>query len=353
MGKEKKLLSIIVPSYNMEAYLPKCLGSLIVDDKELLQKLDVIVVNDGSKDRTSEIAHEFESKYPGVFRVIDKENGHYGSCINAGLAEVQGVYVKILDADDWFFTEDFCKFICRLQSECKKNNEYDLILTYFSQVDSNGDIIRSYGINCLIGNAIEFERIVDFVSYHIPMPHVTYKTEILRNMGYKQAEHSLYTDLEWVSYPMRNVNRIIYFPCNIYRYVVGRVGQSVEESSFYKNIGQIESLVLRMLENYDSLCGNRIDVQRYINKVITAQLQLVYHARLIGLSKRDTSKLLLLDKLFMAKCAREYEVLGEAVASSRRFVFHYVKEFRSHKTRRTLRFALFDLYSKIVKCIKR
>ena len=79
----EKLLSVIIPSYNMEAYLPKCLGSLLIDDKELLQRLDVIVVNDGSKDRTSKIAHDFEVKYLGVFRVIDKENGNYGSCINA------------------------------------------------------------------------------------------------------------------------------------------------------------------------------------------------------------------------------------------------------------------------------
>ena len=85
-----KTLTIIVPSYNMEAYLPKCLGCLVIDDKELLQKLDIIVVNDGSKDRTSEIAHEFESRFPGVFRVIDKTNGHYGSCINAALPHVSG-----------------------------------------------------------------------------------------------------------------------------------------------------------------------------------------------------------------------------------------------------------------------
>ena len=94
-----KILSIIVPSYNMEAYLPKCLRGLVIDDKELLGKLDVIVVNDGSKDRTSEIAHSFETKYPGVFRVIDKTNGHYGSCINAALPVAEGEYVKILDAD--------------------------------------------------------------------------------------------------------------------------------------------------------------------------------------------------------------------------------------------------------------
>ena len=88
-----KTLSIIVPSYNMEAYLPKCLGSLVVAP-ELMETLEVLVVNDGSKDRTSEGAPGFEAKYPGMFRVIDKANGNYGSCINRGLAEATGFYVK-------------------------------------------------------------------------------------------------------------------------------------------------------------------------------------------------------------------------------------------------------------------
>ena len=94
-----KLLTVIVPSYNMEKYLLKCLGSLIVAP-ELMERIEVIVVNDGSTDRTSEIAHSFEVKFPGVFRVIDKENGHYGSCVNAGLKMASGVFAKILDADD-------------------------------------------------------------------------------------------------------------------------------------------------------------------------------------------------------------------------------------------------------------
>lgn len=68
----EKILSIIIPSYNMEAYLPKCLKSLIISDERLFDKIDVVVVNDGSTDHTSEIAHGFESEYPGVFRVIDK-----------------------------------------------------------------------------------------------------------------------------------------------------------------------------------------------------------------------------------------------------------------------------------------
>ena len=84
-----KALTLIVPSYNMEKYLAKCCESVVVTP-ELMERLEVIVVNDGSTDKTSEIAHSFERRYPGTFRVIDKENGHYGSCVNRGLAEAKG-----------------------------------------------------------------------------------------------------------------------------------------------------------------------------------------------------------------------------------------------------------------------
>ena len=105
-----KILTVIVPSYNMEKYLPKCLGSLVVAP-ELMERLEVLVVNDGSTDRTSDIAHEFATKYSNSFRVIDKANGHYGSCINAALRVAMGRYVKILDADDSFDPDEFSKFI--------------------------------------------------------------------------------------------------------------------------------------------------------------------------------------------------------------------------------------------------
>ena len=78
----EKLISIIIPTYNMEAYILKALESLVIPRN--LDALDVLVINDGSKDRSSELAHSFADKYPQSFRVIDKENGNYGSCINEG-----------------------------------------------------------------------------------------------------------------------------------------------------------------------------------------------------------------------------------------------------------------------------
>lgn len=99
----EKLLTIIIPTYNMQEYLHRCLDSLLVR-ADLMDRLEVLVVNDGSKDNSSAIAHEYEAKYSQTIRVIDKENGNYGSCVNRGLVEAQGKYIKVLDADDWLCT---------------------------------------------------------------------------------------------------------------------------------------------------------------------------------------------------------------------------------------------------------
>lgn len=83
----------------MEKYLRRCLNSLIIDE-EGMKQLEVLVINDGSKDSSSQIAHEYQNKYPDTYRVIDKENGNYGSCVNKGIVKATGKYFKILDADD-------------------------------------------------------------------------------------------------------------------------------------------------------------------------------------------------------------------------------------------------------------
>ena len=110
------VLSVIIPAYNMESYLERCLQSLLVE-AEMLPMLDILVMNDGSRDATSKIGHRYQELYPGTIRVIDKENGHYGSCVNRGLEEARGTFVKILDADDSFSTEVLVRFLSFLSSE--------------------------------------------------------------------------------------------------------------------------------------------------------------------------------------------------------------------------------------------
>ena len=104
-----KLLSIVVPTYNMSAYLCRCLDSVTRDD--VPDTLELIVVNDGSTDNSLSIMQEYAKKRPDIINIIDKTNGHYGSCVNAALKVATGKYFRILDADDWLDTEQLIQFL--------------------------------------------------------------------------------------------------------------------------------------------------------------------------------------------------------------------------------------------------
>lgn len=121
-----KILTIVIPTYNMEKYLDKCLTSLVIEDRELMKQLEILVVIDGSKDRSSEIAHTYQVRYPQTFIVIDKENGNYGSCINRGLKEAAGKYIKVLDADDCYNSKSLQQHL-----ELLRIVDVDLILTSY------------------------------------------------------------------------------------------------------------------------------------------------------------------------------------------------------------------------------
>src|SRR5574344_1376419 len=127
-----KILTIIIPTYNMEKYLRHCLDSLIVPN---MDKVEVLVINDGSKDSSSAIGHEYQDKYPQTFRVIDKENGNYGSCINRGLKEATGKYVKVLDADDWYDSDECLKLILYLIYD--NTSDVDFLYTNITYNNTN------------------------------------------------------------------------------------------------------------------------------------------------------------------------------------------------------------------------
>ena len=109
-----KVLSIVVPSYNVEAYLERGLRSLC--DERLADALEVIVVDDGSTDATPAIAQRFVDCEPRIFKLVSKENGGHGSTINTGLAIATGTYFRVVDGDDWVDTEGLVHLIEQLRA---------------------------------------------------------------------------------------------------------------------------------------------------------------------------------------------------------------------------------------------
>lgn len=224
----EKILSIIIPTYNMETLLRHTLDSLIVSD-ENMKILEVLVVNDGSKDSSLAIAKEYEKKYPDTIFAIDKTNGNYGSCINRGLKEASGKYVKVLDADDSLDTHCLEVLITNLLQ-----TEVDTIITDFVIVDTNDQVSeRSYfslptETEFTLG-LIKNEELGYF--WHHALIH---KRETLVNINYCQTEGVSYSDDEWVYKPTSVAKSLLYIPIPLYRYLIGREGQTMSSANFSK-----------------------------------------------------------------------------------------------------------------------
>lgn len=324
-----KLLTIVVPTYNMEAYLNRCLDSLLVSDEQM-QLLEVLVINDGSKDNSSAIAHEYEEKYPNTFRVIDKENGNYGSCINRGLKEATGKYIKVLDADDWFDTEALEAYIGELSS-----TDVDMIITPYWIVDENGNKQKEMVFD------LEYEKVFSFQSYTNPavyfaMHALTYKTDMLRSINYTQTEGISYTDTEWVFYPQHAVDTCVYLPYNLYRYVVGREGQTMDPKVIAKSVGQYDKLIRSMIAFADNL--SKEAKQLYTYQRLSAQIEHlslgVYNTSLVKQQQANFDNDLLQSFDDMLRTSRpDIWKAANKLVLKKRIPLHYVAYWRKHRKR--------------------
>lgn len=258
-----KILSVIIPTYNMEKYLSYCLDSLLIVNN--FEALDVLVINDGSKDASLLIAKQYEERYPNIFRVIDKENGNYGSCINRGLKEAKGKYVKILDADDSYDTVNFESFVTYLLSI-----DADLILSDYVIVDENREIISSHQYKFPIDKKLKFDEISSSTSFKSMQMHaVTYRRQNLLEINYTQTEGISYTDQQWIFIPMLMVKTIYHFDKPVYRYLVGREGQTMDPSVQEKYATHLKQCIWGMLDSYN----------QYRKQMVLSQLE-YFHARL-------------------------------------------------------------------------
>ena len=185
-----KLLSIVVPVYNTEDYIRRCLDSIVsIDDRS---PLEIIVVSDGSKDSSIDIAKEYAAKYPECFVIIEKENGGHGSTVNKGLEVATGKYFRVLDSDDWFDTMNFAKYLADLE-HCDE----DLVLTPYTQeyTFNGGKFEYKYPEyehdEVYTWDDMEFDE----GTMYFTMASSTYKTELLRECGLRLFEKSFYVDI--------------------------------------------------------------------------------------------------------------------------------------------------------------
>lgn len=247
-----KLLTIAIPSYNSEDYLQNALDSLV----QSIDDLDVIIVNDGSKDRTLDIAQAFRDKYPDSVRVIDKENGGHGSGVMAGIREGQGIYYYVLDSDDWLEATALKQIINRLDAEHQRTLRGEepldlLICNYvYCKVDEPKKPVH-YRKSVPVGRRFGWQELKRFsIATFFTMHSLIYRKDILLESGVELPNHTFYVDNLIAYVPLPFVKTMYYEDVDLYQYFIGRDEQSVNREVLIKRIDQQILVTKIMAETY-------------------------------------------------------------------------------------------------------
>ena len=282
----EKRLSIIIPSYNMAHLLPRCLDSLIASG--VPEAFEAIVVNDGSKDDTLEVALRYRDAHPECIRVIDKPNGNYGSTINAALPQARGKYVKILDADDWFSSAALAKFVDELAG-----TDADMVVTHFTQIHPKGvKELAKYNLYGKepyeYGKTYPLDEVLSggYIRFFL-MHSLSYKTELLLKNGYRQTEGCSYTDLEWDVYPLFYSRDIVFFDTNLYQYNLDREGQTMDPKVLSRSLDQLGRVTENILGFYEKYPREQLSPERkaFLDQFYRNRIRLMAKSYLLDLPR--------------------------------------------------------------------
>ncbi len=247
-----KLLSIAVPSYNSEDYLEHCVDSLLVGGEDV----EILIVDDGSKDRTAEIADAYEKKYPGIVKAIHQENGGHGEAVNAGIRNATGVYFKVVDSDDWLDEESFHQVLDKLKELIDSSQMVDMFVANFvyEKEGAKHKKVMRYTSNLPTDRVFTWKDTERFrKGKYLLMHSVIYRTKLLRDCGLELPKHTFYVDNLFVYQPLPYVKTMYYMDVNLYRYFIGREDQSVNEKVMISRIDQqirVNKLMLDYVDLY-------------------------------------------------------------------------------------------------------
>ena len=243
-----KLLSIAVPCYNSAAYMRKCIDSLLPGGEDV----EIIIVNDGSNDSTPDIAEEYRERYPGIIKVVNKENGGHGSAVNAGIEHARGLYFKVVDSDDWVSQSAYIRILDKIKELLKSGKSIDMFISnyVYEKEGEKRKKVMKYTHTLPEEEIFTWKDVRHFrVGQYILMHSVIYRTNLLRDCGLKLPEHTFYVDNIFVFNPLPYVKTMYYMNVNFYRYFIGREDQSVNEQVMISRIDQ-QITVNKLLVDY-------------------------------------------------------------------------------------------------------
>lgn len=259
-----KYISFAIPCYNSAEYMEHAIESILKGGEDV----EIIIVNDGSKDNTLEIAKRYEKEYPTIVKAIDKENGGHGDAVNTGLQHATGLYYKVVDSDDWVDEASLKRILETLHELVEQNKLIDMLVSnyVYEKVGAKHKKVIHYQNVMPQNRVITWKDMGYFrLGQYILMHSVMYRTELLKTCGLQLPKHTFYVDNIYVYYPLPYVKSFYYLNVNFYRYFIGRDGQSVNEQNMIKRIDQQIFVNKTMIDMYQM---NKISNKKLRNYMI-------------------------------------------------------------------------------------
>ena len=269
--KSMKLLSFVVPCYNSQDYMEHCITTLLAGG----EKIEILIVNDGSSDDTAHIADRYQRDYPGIVRAIHQENKGHGGAVNTGIAQATGTFIKIVDSDDWVDASAYRKILQTLLKLERTNAQLDMLISNFVYEKTGVKYKKVMHYRSMLPKNEIFQW-SDFrtrFGHYILMHSVIYRTQLLRDCGFSLPEHTFYVDNLYVYLPLPYVKRMYYLDVDFYRYYIGRSDQSVNETIMIRRIDQQIRVNKMMIDAYDLDLLEDRHIRRYMSMdtaIITA-----------------------------------------------------------------------------------
>lgn len=245
-----KLLTVAIPCYNSQDYMEKCIDSLLPGGEDV----EILIVDDGSKDMTPEIADAYEKKYPNMVRAIHQENGGHGEAVNTGIRNAKGVFFKVVDSDDWVDEEAYRRILATLRELVGGSNPLDMLISNFvyEKEGAKHKKVMRYASALPKEQMFTWKDVKHFYKgQYILMHSVIYRTQLLRDCGLELPKHTFYVDNLFVYVPLPYVKNMYYLDVDFYRYYIGRDDQSVNEAVMIRRIDQQIKVNKIMVEAYD------------------------------------------------------------------------------------------------------
>ena len=257
-----KLLTVTVPCYNSQDYMENCIESLLVGGDQV----EIIIIDDGSRDLTGTIADRYAAMYPDIVKVIHQENGGHGEGINQGVRHATGKYFKVVDSDDTL-SADFPRFL-ELLADCDRRGGVDLFVTnyYYVHSDGKGDRSIRYTNALPEGRIFHWDETRGFRMHQLLTIHsCTFRTALMRDWNRELPKHLFYEDNLMVCQTLPDVKSIYYMDADLYRYWIGRPDQSVQKEVMLKRYSHQLQVAQRCFEavRLDEISDRRL--QKYLD----------------------------------------------------------------------------------------